>query len=87
MNERIGIVFTTEEFLEDRVHKLVLPETGDAEYSRWAVNVVCQKIPSASFGVAGVEHIAANSDIYTALNFCMGALAVKAANGWTNAFK
>lgn len=87
MKSGVGILFTTEDFLEDRVHRLTIPSTGEVEYSRWAVNVDCQKIPSANVEVAGFKQLAAGSEIYPSLNFCMGALAVEASNGWTHAFK
>lgn len=87
MQDGVGIVFTTEDFLEDRVHRLTLPKSNEPEYSRWAINVDCQKIPSANIVVSGLEQLSANPDIFSALNFCMGALAVEASTGWVHAFK
>ena len=87
MYDGVGIIYKTEDFLEDQKHRLVLPKIGDVDYSRWAINIDCQKVPSQDINVSGLEQIAANSDIYPALNFCMGALAVEASSGWANAFK
>ena len=87
MSECVGIVFTTQDFLEDRVHRLILPKSGLVEYTRNAVNVDCQKLPSATIEIAGPEQFAATPDLFPSLNYCMGALVVEAAYGWANAFK
>lgn len=53
----VAVSYTTEEWLEDRSHRFIFPDEGELAYHREAFNVDCQKIPSKTLNLAGIEVI------------------------------
>lgn len=83
----VGMDFVTNDFLQDRVHRLIVPNRGDPLYRRVSINIDCQMSGDPQLQVKGVDKIAAVVDINTVLAFCKGALNTELHYDWRSAYQ
>lgn len=85
LSDGVAVLFTTEEPLEYRSHKLIVPDSGDAEYERKTVGIASQTLGTHPLHLVGTDELLRFDRTLLSLYYCAGALAVEAAHGWQDA--
>lgn len=69
LQDGVGLLYTTEGFLENRSHRFIFPDDGEPSYHREAFNVDCQAIDSPSVNAEGMAALVADKNIINQINF------------------